>query len=166
MNLDFVPGVNKNRPAQESRRLGADNKEGRVDHARARENWTTGAGLCKARHAPQSLTDMRPSVCFCCGFHGWRNLPWGRKKTQARFLDRDPDLSHSRISPTCLLTNCFFLLHHSHHSQTVGTTGSTPLHFAAANGCLPIVEILLRHGAIPDLTDKASLIIFLSSRRP
>ncbi|GJJ77699.1 uncharacterized protein EMPS_10058 [Entomortierella parvispora] len=39
-------------------------------------------------------------------------------------------------------------------AQTVGTTGSTPLHFAAANGCLPIVEILLRHGAIADLTDK------------
>lgn len=39
-------------------------------------------------------------------------------------------------------------------SQTVGTTGSTPLHFAAANGCLAIVEILLRHGATPDLADK------------
>lgn len=42
------------------------------------------------------------------------------------------------------------------YSQTVGTTGSTPLHFAAANGCLAIVEVLLRHGAIADLTDKAS----------
>ncbi|KAG0355888.1 hypothetical protein BG005_005191 [Podila minutissima] len=39
-------------------------------------------------------------------------------------------------------------------AQTVGTTGSTPLHFAAANGCLAIVEVLLRHGAIVDLTDK------------
>ncbi|KFH64315.1 hypothetical protein MVEG_10140 [Podila verticillata NRRL 6337] len=39
-------------------------------------------------------------------------------------------------------------------AQTVGTTGSTPLHFAAANGCLAIVEVLLRHGAIADLTDK------------
>ncbi|KAI1302854.1 hypothetical protein EDD11_005458 [Mortierella claussenii] len=39
-------------------------------------------------------------------------------------------------------------------AQTVGTTGSTPLHFAAANGCLTIVEILLRHGAIADLADK------------
>ncbi|KAF9545750.1 hypothetical protein EC957_010498 [Mortierella hygrophila] len=39
-------------------------------------------------------------------------------------------------------------------AQTVGTTGSTPLHFAAANGCLTIVEILLRHGATPDLADK------------
>ncbi|KAG0022950.1 hypothetical protein BGZ81_008305 [Podila clonocystis] len=38
--------------------------------------------------------------------------------------------------------------------QTVGTTGSTPLHFAAANGCLAIVEILLRHGAIVDVIDK------------
>ncbi|ORZ13308.1 ankyrin repeat-containing domain protein [Lobosporangium transversale] len=38
--------------------------------------------------------------------------------------------------------------------QTVGTTGSTPLHFAAANGCLAIVDILLRHGAIVDMTDK------------
>ncbi|KAF9198696.1 hypothetical protein BGZ49_000414, partial [Haplosporangium sp. Z 27] len=38
--------------------------------------------------------------------------------------------------------------------QTVGTTGSTPLHFAAANGCLAVVDILLRHGAIVDLTDK------------
>ncbi|KAG0313525.1 hypothetical protein BGZ99_008835 [Dissophora globulifera] len=41
-------------------------------------------------------------------------------------------------------------------AQTVGTTGSTPLHFAAANGCLTIVEILLRHGAVADLADKAS----------
>ncbi|KAG0045135.1 hypothetical protein BGZ83_009610 [Gryganskiella cystojenkinii] len=39
-------------------------------------------------------------------------------------------------------------------AQTVGTTGSTPLHFAAANGCLQVVEILLRHGAIADLADK------------
>ncbi|KAF9361285.1 hypothetical protein BGX26_004470 [Mortierella sp. AD094] len=39
-------------------------------------------------------------------------------------------------------------------SQAVGTTGSTPLHFAAANGCLTVVEILLRHGAIADLADK------------
>ncbi|KAF9329610.1 hypothetical protein BG006_007333, partial [Podila minutissima] len=38
--------------------------------------------------------------------------------------------------------------------QAVGTTGSTPLHFAAANGCLAIVEILLRHGAIVDVIDK------------
>ncbi|KAG0263892.1 hypothetical protein BG011_007846 [Mortierella polycephala] len=40
--------------------------------------------------------------------------------------------------------------------QTVGTTGSTPLHFAAANGCLAVVDILLRHGAIVDMTDKVS----------
>lgn len=40
------------------------------------------------------------------------------------------------------------------YSQTVGTTGSTPLHFAAANGCLNVVDILLRHGAIVDMTDK------------
>ncbi|KAF9195157.1 hypothetical protein BGZ51_004584 [Haplosporangium sp. Z 767] len=39
-------------------------------------------------------------------------------------------------------------------AQAVGTIGSTPLHFAAANGCLTIVEILLRHGAIADLADK------------
>ncbi|KAG0001988.1 hypothetical protein BGZ79_003839 [Entomortierella chlamydospora] len=39
-------------------------------------------------------------------------------------------------------------------SQAVGTTGSTPLHFAAANGCQTVVEILLRHGAIADLADK------------
>ncbi|KAF9992193.1 hypothetical protein BGZ79_003398, partial [Entomortierella chlamydospora] len=38
--------------------------------------------------------------------------------------------------------------------QAVGTTGSTPLHFAAANGCLSVVDILLRHGAIVDMTDK------------
>ncbi|KAG0241009.1 hypothetical protein BGW41_006461 [Actinomortierella wolfii] len=39
-------------------------------------------------------------------------------------------------------------------AQTVGTTGSTPLHFAAANGCLAIVEVLLRHGAKVDVKDK------------
>ncbi|KAF9956169.1 hypothetical protein BGZ65_002924, partial [Modicella reniformis] len=39
-------------------------------------------------------------------------------------------------------------------AHTVGTTGSTPLHFAAANGCKTIVETLLRHGATADLADK------------
>ncbi|KAI8595379.1 hypothetical protein EDD21DRAFT_391384, partial [Dissophora ornata] len=39
-------------------------------------------------------------------------------------------------------------------SQTVGTTGSTPLHFAAANGCLAVVEMLLKYGAIVDMMDK------------
>lgn len=43
------------------------------------------------------------------------------------------------------------------YRQTVGTTGSTPLHFAAANGCLNVVDILLRHGAIVDMTDKVCI---------
>ncbi|KAG0296050.1 hypothetical protein BGZ96_010341 [Linnemannia gamsii] len=47
--------------------------------------------------------------------------------------------------------------------QTVGTTGSTPLHFAAANGCLNVVDILLRHGAIVDMTDKVCA-LYLSIR--
>ena len=38
--------------------------------------------------------------------------------------------------------------------QTVGTTGSTALHFAAANGCTQTVELLLKNGAIVDVTDK------------
>lgn len=46
--------------------------------------------------------------------------------------------------------------------QTVGTTGSTPLHFAAANGCLNVVDILLRHGAIVDMTDKVCACVFQS----
>ncbi|KAF8267949.1 hypothetical protein EI94DRAFT_1801072 [Lactarius quietus] len=36
----------------------------------------------------------------------------------------------------------------------IGTTGSTPLHFAAANGHTPVVLTLLRHGARPDRADK------------
>jgi len=38
--------------------------------------------------------------------------------------------------------------------QTVGTTGSTALHFAAANGCTQTVELLLKNGAIVDVADK------------
>ena len=36
----------------------------------------------------------------------------------------------------------------------VGTSGSTPLHFACANGHINIVIILLQHGAHPDQADK------------
>ncbi|KAI6129436.1 hypothetical protein EDD16DRAFT_1545570 [Pisolithus croceorrhizus] len=36
----------------------------------------------------------------------------------------------------------------------VGTSGSTPLHFASANGHLMVVRTLLAHGAIPDRADK------------
>jgi hypothetical protein len=36
----------------------------------------------------------------------------------------------------------------------VGTSGSTPLHFACANGHINIVIILLQHGAHPDRADK------------
>jgi hypothetical protein len=36
----------------------------------------------------------------------------------------------------------------------IGTSGSTPLHFAAANRHTQIVSILLNHGAIPDHADK------------
>ena len=36
----------------------------------------------------------------------------------------------------------------------VGTSGSTPLHFACANGHINIVVILLQHGAHPDRADK------------
>ena len=36
----------------------------------------------------------------------------------------------------------------------VGTTGSTALHFAAANGCTQTVELLLKNGAIVDVADK------------
>ncbi|KAI0259231.1 hypothetical protein BC834DRAFT_642050 [Gloeopeniophorella convolvens] len=36
----------------------------------------------------------------------------------------------------------------------IGTSGSTPLHFAAANGHTQVVLTLLRHGARPDRADK------------
>lgn len=36
----------------------------------------------------------------------------------------------------------------------VGMSGSTPLHFAAANGHVTVVRTLLAHGAIPDRADK------------
>ncbi|KAH9979101.1 ankyrin repeat-containing domain protein [Lactifluus volemus] len=36
----------------------------------------------------------------------------------------------------------------------IGATGSTPLHFAAANGHTQVVLTLLRHGARPDRADK------------
>jgi hypothetical protein len=36
----------------------------------------------------------------------------------------------------------------------IGASGSTPLHFAAANGHTQVVLTLLRHGARPDRADK------------
>lgn len=39
-------------------------------------------------------------------------------------------------------------------SPIIGTSGSTPLHFAAANGHTQVVLTLLRHGARPDRADK------------
>lgn len=36
----------------------------------------------------------------------------------------------------------------------LGIAGSTPLHFAAANGHLAVVRLLLSHGAVPDRADK------------
>ncbi|KAI0296519.1 hypothetical protein B0F90DRAFT_1819949 [Multifurca ochricompacta] len=36
----------------------------------------------------------------------------------------------------------------------IGTSGSTPLHFAAANGHIQVILTLLRHGARPDRADK------------
>ncbi|KAI0256451.1 ankyrin repeat-containing domain protein, partial [Lactifluus subvellereus] len=36
----------------------------------------------------------------------------------------------------------------------IGATGSTPLHFAAANGHTQVALTLLRHGARPDRADK------------
>ncbi|ORX40143.1 hypothetical protein BD324DRAFT_616516 [Kockovaella imperatae] len=40
------------------------------------------------------------------------------------------------------------------NAPSVGAAGSTPLHFAAANGHAPIAQILLTCGAIPDKQDK------------
>jgi len=46
------------------------------------------------------------------------------------------------------------LLHFTTESGTTTIPGSTPLHFAAANGHAPIVQILLTCGATPDKSDK------------
>ncbi|KAH9988477.1 ankyrin repeat-containing domain protein, partial [Russula compacta] len=43
---------------------------------------------------------------------------------------------------------------HDPSAPIIGTLGSTPLHFAAANGHTQIVLTLLRHGARPDIADK------------
>ncbi|BGO97454.1 hypothetical protein NBRC10513v2_004161 [Rhodotorula toruloides] len=40
---------------------------------------------------------------------------------------------------------------------SVGTQGSTPLHFAAANGHLPILHLLLTYGADPRIPEKAGI---------
>ncbi|CAJ0830249.1 7041_t:CDS:2 [Entrophospora sp. SA101] len=42
----------------------------------------------------------------------------------------------------------------SSSGYSVGTTGSTALHFAAANGCTQTVELLLKNGAMVDVADK------------
>ncbi|KAF8441435.1 ankyrin repeat-containing domain protein, partial [Boletus edulis BED1] len=47
----------------------------------------------------------------------------------------------------------------------VGTSGSTPLHFAAANGHLSIVRTLLSHGAISDRADKHGITPELIARQ-
>lgn len=43
---------------------------------------------------------------------------------------------------------------HRTSGLAVGASGSTPLHFAAANGHMAVVRLLLEHGAAPDRADK------------
>jgi hypothetical protein len=47
----------------------------------------------------------------------------------------------------------------------VGTSGSTPLHFAAANGHLMVLRTLLSHGAMPDRSDKHGITPELIARQ-
>ena len=89
-------------------------------------------------------------------------------------LDRGADVNAPRSAsspPACLsLTPPRLPRRYSERSRDtttpiVGTSGSTPLHFAAANGHLSIVRTLLSRGAIPDHADKHGITPELIARQ-
>jgi len=80
---------------------------------------------------------------------GWGvTTPWclsGRKDPVVKLL-----IEQGRM--LMLLSDCH------RHTPIVGSSGSTPLHFAAANGHISVVRTLLLHGAHADRVEKHRVI--------
>lgn len=83
-----------------------------------------------------------------------------RKRPQVRFIYPTPLIAH----PLHRLPRRYSDRNRDAAAPIVGTSGSTPLHFAAANGHLSVIRTLLSRGAAPDRADKHGITPELAAR--